>query len=183
MLAQGKTETRARRPKARKLERNPQLAAWVEDRLRKRWSPRQIAQRIAIEFPDDEGMRISHEAIYRSLFVQSRGGLRKELTACLRSGCALRRPRRKLGDRRGRIPGIIMISERPAEVEDRAVPGRWEGDLIIGKDGKSAIGTLVERSTRFVMLLQLPGPPLTRQPSPTRSSKRSAPCPRQCAVR
>ena len=158
VLAQGKAEARARRPKPRKLEQDAVLAAWVEQHLTKRWSPRQIAARIKVAFPDDERMRISHEAIYRSLFVQGRGGLRRELAVCLRSGRAIRRPRRKLGDRRGGIPGMVLISERPAEVEDRAVPGHWEGDLIIGKDGKSAIGTLVERSTRFVMLLALPGP-------------------------
>lgn len=158
VLAQGKTEARARRPKVRKLARDPVLAEWVDQQLQRRWSPRQIAERIRVVFPDDEDMRISHEAIYQSLFVQGRGGLRKELHACLRSGRAVRRPRRKLGDRRGVIPGMVMISERPAEVDDRAVPGHWEGDLIIGKNGKSAIGTLVERSTRFVMLLPLPGP-------------------------
>lgn len=158
VLAQGKADARACRPKPRKLEGDPRLAAWVEQHLSMRWSPRQISHRIQVAFPDDEGMRISHEAIYRSLFVQGRGGLRKELTACLRSGRSIRRPRRKLGDRRGRIPGMVMISDRPAEADDRAVPGHWEGDLIIGKDGRSAIGTLVERSTRFVILLPLPGP-------------------------
>lgn len=158
VLAQGKAESRGRRPKPRKLAGDPLLAAWVEEHLQRRWSPRQISERIKVAFPDDERMRISHEAIYQSLFIQGRGGLRKELHTSLRSGRAMRRPRRKLGDRRGRIPGMVLISERPAEVEDRAVPGHWEGDLIIGKDGKSAIGTLVERSTRFVMLLPLPGP-------------------------
>lgn len=103
-------------------------------------------------------MRISHEAIYQSLFVQGRGGLRKELHTSLRSGRAIRRLRRRIGDRRGSIPGMVLISERPAEVEDRAVSGHWESDLIISKAGKSAIGTLGERTTRFVMLLPLPGP-------------------------
>jgi IS30 family transposase len=158
VLAQGKAESRARRPKLRKLAGDAQLADWVQEHLRKRWSPRQISERIRVAFPHDERMRISHEAIYQSLFVQGRGGLRKELTASLRSGRAIRQPRRKLGDRRGSIPGMVLISERPAEVEDRAVPGHWEGDLIIGKNGKSAIGTLVERTTRYVLLLPLPGP-------------------------
>jgi len=108
------------------------------------------------EFPGDPEMRVSHETIYQSLYVQGRGALRRELAACLRTGRALRKPRRKEGHRRGRIPGMVMISERPAEAEDRAVPGHWEGDLIIGT-GNSAIGTLVERSTRFVLLLHLPG--------------------------
>ena len=158
VLAQGKAEARARRPKVRKLARDRHLAAWVEEQLQRCWSPKQIAERIRVVLPDDEGMRISHEAIYQSLFVQGRGGLRMELHAYLRSGRAVSRPRRKLGDRRGVIPGMVMISDRAAEAEDRAVPGHWEGDLIIGKNGKSAIGTLVERSTRFVMLLPLPGP-------------------------
>ena len=120
------------------------------------WSPEQIANRLPVDFPGDETMRISHEAIYQALFVQGRGGLRRELTACLRTGRALRVPRaRTQGRGKSFVSPEIMISERPAEAEDRAVPGHWEGDLILGL-GSSAIGTLVERTTRFTMLLHLP---------------------------
>ena len=122
----------------------------------KAWSPEQISHRLRVDFPDDESMRVSHEAIYQSLFVQGRGALRRELTACLRTGRALRVPRARAGSRgKGFITKEVMISQRPAEAEDRAVPGHWEGDLILGL-GSSAIGTLVERSTRFTMLLHLP---------------------------
>src|SRR3954468_4104138 len=120
------------------------------------WSPEQIAHRLRLDFPHDEMMRISHEAIYQSLYVQGRGALRRELTACLRTGRALRVSRaRTRGRGKAFIVPEIMISERPAEVGDRAVPGHWEGDLILGLDS-SAIGTLVERTTRFTMLLHLP---------------------------
>ena len=120
------------------------------------WSPEQIANRLRIDFPDDESMRVSHEAIYQALFVQSRGALRRELTACLRTGRALRVPRaRTRGRGKKFVSPEIMISERPAEIEDRAVPGHWEGDLILGLNS-SAIGVLVERTTRFTMLLHLP---------------------------
>ena len=120
------------------------------------WSPEQIARRLPIDFPDDETMRISHEAIYQALFVQGRGALRRELTACLRTGRALRMPRARTRKRgKGFVSPEIMISRRPAEAADRAVPGHWEGDLILGL-GSSAIGTLVERTTRFTMLLHLP---------------------------
>ena len=120
------------------------------------WSPEQIAHRLRLDFPDDQTMRISHEAIYQSLYVQGRGALRRELTACLRTGRALRVPRaRSRGRGKSFVMPEIMISERQAEVTDRAVPGHWEGDLILGLDS-SAIGTLVERTTRFTMLLYLP---------------------------
>lgn len=120
------------------------------------WSPEQIARRLAMDFPDDETMRISHEAIYQALFVQDRGALRRELTACLRTGRTLRMPRARVGLRgKNFVSPDIMISQRPAEADDRAVPGHWEGDLILGL-GSSAIGTLVERTTRFTMLLHLP---------------------------
>lgn len=159
VLAQAKAEQRARRPKPGKLATHPLLQARVQAWLGRRWSPQQIAAMLRREFPDQPEMQVSHETIYRALYVQGRGELRRELTRCLRTGRALRRPRR-MPDQRGRrqIPDMILISQRPAEVADRAVPGHWEGDLIIGKDGGSAIGTLVERTTRFVMLLHLPQP-------------------------
>lgn len=120
------------------------------------WSPEQISRRLPVDFPDDEGMRVSHEAIYQALFVQGRGALRRELTACLRTGRALRTPRaRTRGRGKTFISPETMISQRPAEAADRAVPGHWEGDLILGL-GSSAIGTLVERTTRFTLLLHLP---------------------------
>ena len=120
------------------------------------WSPEQISHRLVVDFPDDESMRISHEAIYQALYVQGRGALRRELTACLRTGRALRVPRaRTRGRGKKFVTPEVLISARPADVADRAVPGHWEGDLIIGLDG-SAIGTLVERTTRFTLLLHLP---------------------------
>jgi IS30 family transposase len=177
--AQWHADRSARRPKPTKLALNSALRTYVEDRLAgvvadpsrvrvgrpvlckdrrwtKAWSPEQIARRLPIDFPDNETMRISHEAIYQALFVQGRGSLGRELTSCLRTGRALRMPRARASKRgKGFVSPEIMISERPAEVADRAVPGHWEGDLIVGA-GSSAIGTLVERATRFTMLLHLP---------------------------
>ena len=135
-----------------------------------------VDARLRLEFPNDPMMRVSHETIYKSLFVQGRGELRRELSRCLRSGRAQRRKRGRI-ETRGRIPGMVMISERPAEVQDRAIPGHWEGDLIIGKGNRSAVGTLVERSTRHIMLLHLPAG--GRQIRWTRPCvPRSASCPR-----
>jgi transposase, IS30 family len=134
----------------------------------KSWSPEQIAGRLRVDFPDDDSMRISHEAIYQSLYVQGRGALRRELTACLRTGRALRVPRARTSrGNRSFVTDELLISERPAEAADRAVPGHWEGDLILGT-GRSAIGTLVERTSRFTMLLHLP--PLEAHNSPETGS-------------
>ena len=145
---------RARRPKAAKLASGP-LADQVSKWLIEWWSPEEIAHRLRSAFPDDPMMWVSYETIYQSLFVQGRGELRRELSRCLRSGRAHRRPRNRLKSV-GNIPNMVMISDRPAEVDDRAVPGHWEGDLIVGKNNRSAVGTLVERSTRYVLLLHLP---------------------------
>jgi transposase, IS30 family len=146
---------RARRPKAAKLARSARLRAEVERLLGLHWSPEQIAQRLRREHPDDREMRVSHETIYQSLFVQGRGALRRELHACLRSGRVRRRAQHRTA-RPGVLTDMVLLSERPAEVEDRAVPGHWEGDLIIGERSHSAIGTLVERQTRYVLLVALP---------------------------
>jgi transposase, IS30 family len=144
-------QRRSGRPKATKLAGCRWLCAEVEKGLEREWSPQQISARLRVEFPDDLEMRISHETIYQSLYVQSRGELRRQLTAQLRTGRSTRRAQgRPL--RRGRIVDMVNISQRPAEVEDRAVPGHWEGDLLMGAGGRSAVATLVERQTRYVLL-------------------------------
>jgi IS30 family transposase len=153
--AEAAATRRARRPKLAKLASRRRLRRAVERLLAERWSPEQIARRLRHDHPNEPEMWVSHETIYQSLFVQGRGALRAELTRCLRTGRARRRPRGRVP--RGRqMADMVLISERPAEVEDRAVPGHWEGDLIIGKGGRSAIGTLVERQTRYVLLVALP---------------------------
>ncbi|MGH7292418.1 MAG: IS30 family transposase, partial [Myxococcota bacterium] len=146
-------ERSARRPKAAKFAAR-ELCAEVEAGLLAWWSPQEIAAKLRREFPERPEMWVSHETIYKSLYVQGRGELRRELHRCLRTGRATRKAQGRT--RSPQIPDMVMISERPAEVEDRAVPGHWEGDLLMGANNKSAIGTLVERSTRFVMLLHLP---------------------------
>ena len=150
--------SRARRPQACKLATHRRLRAIVAAKLQQeQWSPQQIAGWLKTTYPDEVEMQVSHETIYRTLFIQSRGALRKELTKHLRTGRVIRRPAgTRLPDGRGGRPGILNISERPAEAVDRAVPGHWEGDLVFGKR-MSPVATLVERSTRFVMLVALPG--------------------------
>jgi IS30 family transposase len=150
------THLRAARPKPEKLALNPALALAVEYLLEQKCSPEQIAGRLPLEFPDDKDMRVSHETIYQSLFVHGRGALRKELVTCLRSGRITRRPHGRAVTGRGSIKDMAMIADRPPEVEDRAIPGDWEGDLILGSvASKSSIGTLVERSSRLVLLFPM----------------------------
>jgi transposase, IS30 family len=154
VAADGAACRRALRPKPAKLATIPALRVRVEELLVQRWSPQQISARLKLEFPDDPGMQVSHETIYQSLFVQARGALRKDLARCLRSGRTRRRPQGR-PDGRGKIADMVMISQRPAEVADRAVPGHWEGDLILGAHNRSAIVTLVERQTRYVLLAHI----------------------------
>jgi len=152
-----RAENAAKRPKVTKLAGDPRLRSYVQQSMDLKLSPEQIANRLTVDFPDEEEMRISHETIYQALFVQGRGELRRDLHRQLRSGRAVRKPRRRVGERGARITGMVNISERPAEAKDRAVPGHWEGDLIMGSTASnSAIGTLVERTTRYVILLHLP---------------------------
>jgi len=150
-------EKRALRPKRAKLSQCRRLPGTVERELEALWSPQQISSWLAETYPDNPEMQVSHETIYQSLFVQSRGALRKELHACLRTGRAMRRAKAytKGGVGQGQLTNMVMISERPSEVKDRAVPGHWEGDLIFGKR-MTTIGTLVERHSRYVILLKLP---------------------------
>lgn len=154
--AQRRAEENRRRPKVFKLEKDRRLHDAVAERLAADYSPQQVANRLAKEFPDDPEMRVSHETIYQTLFVQARGELRTQLKLALRSGRAVRRPHGSTRPKQARIAGMVSISERPAEVADRAVPGHWEGDMIVGKAGASQILTLVERQTRFVMLARVP---------------------------
>ncbi|WP_411073642.1 IS30 family transposase [Streptomyces sp. cmx-4-7] len=156
--AQARADARRPRPKPRKITSDSELRDAVQAMLDEKWSPEQICHALRAQFPDRPEMHVVHETVYQALYVQGRGQLRRELAGALRSGRARRRPQRQANCRQPRFTTpMVMISERPAEAEDRAVPGHWEGDLIIGKEGKSAIGTLVERATRYVMLLHLPG--------------------------
>jgi IS30 family transposase len=155
-LADAAAFCRAHRPKATKLVLEPRLRAVVEAKLALRWSPQQIAGWLPLAYPQDPVMRVSHETIYLSLFIQSRGALRRELQRCLRTGRAMRYPRgKRLPQGRGQLRDVVLISERPAEAEDRAVPGHWEGDLLLGRR-PSAVATLVERASRYLTLVALP---------------------------
>lgn len=160
--AEKATLRRHRRPKPSKFKLSPGLRAAVVERLEKNWSPEQISAWLKLEYPDDPEMQVSHETIYLSLYVQSRGTMRKELARHLRTHRSFRQPKKPQPANRG-IRDRILISERPAEAADRAVPGHWEGDLLLGKP-TDAIGTLVERSTRFVLLFQLPGGRIGAEP-------------------
>lgn len=154
--AQRRAEERRPRPKTGKIGQNPELRDFIQHHLALRWSPEQICQALRSAFPDRPEMLVVHETIYQALYVQGRGELRRELARALRTGRTMRRPHRQSCKRQQRIRDMVMISERPPEVADRAVPGHWEGGLIIGKEGKSAIATLVERSIRYVLLAPLP---------------------------
>jgi transposase, IS30 family len=154
LAAERRRAQRAGRPRPGKLAGNPRLLAAVEQGLSARWSPEQISARLKREHPDDRTMRISHETIYRAPYVQSRGELRRQLTKQLRTGRERRKPQGHV-ERRGHIPDMVAISQRPPEVEDRAVPGYWEGDLLVGAYGRSFVATLVERHTRYMMLAGL----------------------------
>jgi IS30 family transposase len=166
--AQARADARRPRPKPGKIGQSPELRDFIQRHLELRWSPEQICQALRARFADRPEMHVVHETIYQALYVQGRGELRRELTRALRTGRTMRRPHRQSARRQPRMSrDMVMISERPAEVADRAVPGHWEGDLIIGKAHKSAIGTLVERTTRYVMLVHLPD---GRQPARMRDA-------------
>ncbi len=159
VTAQERYIERAKRPKHRKLEVNERLHDAVADGLSQEWSPQEISKRLRVDFPGDDTMRVSHETIYQCLYLQAKGELRTQLKLALRTGRAARVDRSRaaqIRQTRGKIPNMVNISERPPEAEDRAVPGFWEGDLIIGKQGKSQIATLVERQTRFLLLVRIP---------------------------
>jgi IS30 family transposase len=145
----------ARRPREGWIHTRPQLWVEVKDRLRQRWSPQQISQRFRRDHPDDSSWWVSHESIYHAIYVQANGELRKELARCLRSGRSRRKAQSRINTGQGKIKDMVNISQRPQEAADRAIPGHWEGDLMIGKGGKSAVSTIVERTTRYGHLLKI----------------------------
>lgn len=155
VFAQKRAAHRRALCRMRRLDCNDRLRQWVFEHLRRCWSPQQIARGLESAFPEEESMRLSHEALYTYLFVLPRGQLRRELLSYLRQHQKRRRPRSRGQDRRGQIPDMISIEERPASVEDRTVPGHWEGDLLVGKANRTALGTLVERTTRTLILVPL----------------------------
>jgi len=156
--AQDRADARRARPKTGKIAACPELHDLVQGMLKDKFSPEQISRRLRRDHPDRPELHVTHETIYQALYIQGRGELRRELTTALRTGRTIRKPRRSSEQRRPRFTApMVMISDRPAEADDRAVPGHWEGDLIIGGDGTSAIATLVERTTRYVMLVHLGG--------------------------
>ena len=156
LAAQERAEEQARRPKPHKLAVSERLHDAVAEGLKQKWSPQQVSSRLKIDHPDDPEMRVSSETIYQTLYLQARGELTTQLTIILRSGRAVRRPRGSTRPAKARITDMVNISERPPEVADRAVPGHWEGDLIVGTGGKSQVATLVDRTSRFVMLVRIP---------------------------
>lgn len=156
VAAQSRCDASRARPKARKLEASRRLHDAVNEGLAAKWSPQQISQRLRVDHPDDREMRVSHETIYECLYLQARGTLRTELKVALRSGRTRRVNHSRVPVTRGKIRDMVNISERPKEADDRAVPGFWEGDLVIGKGNKSQIATLVERTTRFTILVRIP---------------------------
>jgi IS30 family transposase len=170
-VAHARAYARASRPKPAKLATNLALRERVQDDLCRRYSPEQIAGRLRRQFPDDPEMWVSTETIYQSLYVQSRGALRRELTKCLRTGRSLRHPGRKAGQRKNRIPDPVNIAQRPPEADERAVPGHWEGDLLIGKRNATAIATLVERTTGYALLVGLPDGYKPEQVAPALAAK------------
>lgn len=153
--AEARAGARCHRVRTRCLDARPRLRRWVWRRLRRCWSPQQIAAGLKQAFPDDPSMRLSHEAIYTYLYVLPRGALQRELLSYLRQHRKRRRPRSRGADRRGQIPAMVSIEERPADVADRTVPGHWEGDLLMGRGNRTAVGTLVERTTRTLILVPL----------------------------
>lgn len=156
MVAEERAETMRLRPRSRKLEAHQRLHDFVQYGLSHEWSPEQISGKLKEQYPDDLDMRVSAETIYQTLFLQARGELRTQLTLALRTGRTRRISPSRTAETRGKIQNMVSISERPKEAEDRSVPGFWEGDLILGKGDKSQIATLVERQTRFVMLVRIP---------------------------